>query len=577
MVEKKHRPDIQENNKSSGDNRQTQEKHICLVQLTRAGDLVQTLMAARQLKEHHPEIKLSLIARSSYASPINFLLEECFDRIYPLNTKNLFSSDDINDSHEYVNQFLEKINSEPIDALINLSFSESSSYLCSLIKSKHKLGPYKDQNNQTIIQDKWSQYLYASVLNGSFNPFSLIDLFGMIIGISPLKDFDKFRVQTNREKTLIAHPFSSLERKMWTAKKWSEVLYKFIKDNPDYKVYVVGSSKDKERADRIFKPGYISKNSQIINSVGKTSLKEVYKLLEKSKLFVGHDSLIGHLASVARTQSLTISLGSVRISETTPYSIGSYVFSPRTHCYPCFPTTACKEFACHSDISYQIINNSLKLLAQNQNLEIGELKENVSDFQLKNCTINRTSISPQGFFELQRLDDNANSKDEIFRTFYRVMWLYYFSEIQENQGFPELTNDLKSNLKTTLEGLSHIYELCEFGMKYSYNILNEISQETCKIERIKNDSQKIDEIDELKNLVKKTYPALSPLIDFSSLAKFNLEGKNLVEMAKNSYMTYNDIKNLSSVFKELIQKTLDQNFTNTNANVSTSERLKCPK
>ena len=96
---------------------------------------------------------------------------------------------------------------------MNLSFSKSSSYLCSLIDSGTKYGPYYGEKLNLIINDKWSQFLYSNVLRGPLSPFSLVDIYGKILGIkkiSRLKETNQIR-----KDIIVVHPFASLPRKMW--------------------------------------------------------------------------------------------------------------------------------------------------------------------------------------------------------------------------------------------------------------------------------------------------------------------------------------------------------------------------
>ena len=84
--------------------------------------------------------------------------------------------------------------------------------------------------------------------------------------------------------------------------------------------------------------------------------------------------MVGHLAALFNTPSLTISLGSVRPQETTPYHQNAYNIAPKTKCFPCFPSDACAGFQCHHDIPHQAISGSIKMLIAKNELSIAELK-----------------------------------------------------------------------------------------------------------------------------------------------------------------------------------------------------------
>jgi hypothetical protein len=107
-----------------------------------------------------------------------------------------------------------------------------------------------------------------------------------------------------------------------------------------------------------------------------------------------------------------------------------------------------------------------------------------------------------------------------------------------------------------MTGLQHLYELSEFGQKYSRFILEEISSATPSIAKIKEFSKKIDEIDHLQAMVQKTSPYLAPIIDYFTVRKGNLYGENIVKLTESSYYCFEENAHLSSVMYELIQNTI---------------------
>jgi len=116
---------------------------LAIVQLTRFGDIIQTTQAIEELKRTHPEYRIILIARSQFAKSLDFVTNKVFDQVYSIDTKRIFAQSETNGLKPTLNElnfFLNSLSTESIDVLINLSFSKSSSYLSSLIKSQHKIG-----------------------------------------------------------------------------------------------------------------------------------------------------------------------------------------------------------------------------------------------------------------------------------------------------------------------------------------------------------------------------------------------------------------------------------------------------
>lgn len=533
---------------------------IALLQLTRLGDLIQTVQAVQNFKKAHPNYRIVLIARSQFAKPLNFVLSKHFDAIYTLDTQSIFQDQEIvglSKSLDGINSFLNGIKSENIDALINLSFSKSSSYLTSLIPAVHKIGSFHDFNNKVQMNDKWSQILYSTVMRGALNPFSLVDLFKNIIGIKHTEPTHASPVNlSSRSNLIVVHPFASSDRKAWKAEKWVEVIYKTLKDNDKCTITLVGAKNEMLKSHVITENPLLKQYSaRLLNITGKTSIEELSKVISQAKLFVGHDSMVGHLAALNSTPTLTISLGNVRPHETTPYHMNAYNLAPRTKCFPCFPSDSCAYTQCHHDIPYQLVSNIIKQLMTGTSIDADWVKNANSSFHLSSVNFYRSRFH-NGQLTLDGLISDQQDVADIFRTLYRVTWSFVMNNVEENFPFPKLTPTSHRDLLDAMTGLQHLFELSEFGQKYSRYILEEISSPTPSISKIKEYSKKIDEIDHLQAMVQKTSPYLAPIIDYFTVRKGNLFGENIVKLTESSYYCFEENAQLSSVMYELIQNTI---------------------
>lgn len=533
---------------------------IALLQLTRLGDLIQTVQAVQNFKNAHPNYRMVLIARSQFAKPLSFVLNKHFDAVYTLDTQSIFQDQEtagLSKSLNGINSFLNEIKAEKIDALINLSFSKSSSYLTSLIPAVHKIGSFHDFNNKVQMNDKWSQILYSTVMRGALNPFSLVDLFKNIIGIKHTEPTHATPANlSSRSNLIVVHPFASSDRKAWKAEKWVEVIYKTLKDNDKCTITIVGAKNEMLKSHVITENPLLKQYSaRLLNVTGKTSIEELSKVISQAKLFVGHDSMVGHLAALNNTPTLTISLGNVRPHETTPYQMNAYNLAPRTKCFPCFPSDSCAYTQCHHDIPYQLVSNIIKQLMTGTPIDAEWIKNANSSFHLSSVNFYRSRFQ-NGQMTLDSLIGDQQDVADIFRTLYRVTWSFVMNNVEENFPFPKLTPTTHRDLLDAMTGLQHLFELSEFGQKYSRYILEEISSPTPSISKIKEYSKKIDEIDHLQAMVQKTSPYLAPIIDYFTVRKGNLFGENIVKLTESSYYCFEENAQLTSVMYELIQNTI---------------------
>ena len=533
------------------------KKSICLVQITRFGDLIQTAFVARELKKERNDVDLYLIARSNFARPLNFLLKDLFQKIFLIDTKAIinFQNPHLQDAMKRLTDFIDLLNKSNIGILVNLSFSKTSSYLCSLINSDIKVGPYYGEKLNIIINDRWSQFFYSNVLRGPLCPFSLVDIYRKILGLE--KRPNTKTTSFLRKDVILVHPFASLLRKMWKTNKWVEVIYKILKDHPSKRVVIVGSKSEINSSLEITSSFILAPfRKRIFNKTGKTSLSQLAKIVKDSYLFVGHDSMVGHLASYYEIPTFTISLGSVRPIETTPYTDRGYNIVPRIKCFPCFPQSKCDFYQCHNDISYQVVCSCIDQLIKNNKIAFDEMKKNISQLHLNSVDVYKSNFSKKGMLFFECITDNYPCENDIFRKYYRIVWQFYLSDLEEIHDFPPLTDPTYKGLLYYTEGLQYLYELSEFGKRYSKYILEEISSKTPSLSKIRKYSKKIQEIDDLSVLVKEGYPHLYPIIDYFLVIKGNLSGTNLSQITENSFLAHHNCSLLISVIYELIEKSI---------------------
>lgn len=537
------------------------ESHtFCLLQLTRIGDILQTFQAASALKYEYPQIRLILVARRQFAQGLNFLLRQVFDEIYTFDAKDFMTvnPNSLKSVTNEMREFIKTINNEKIDILFNLSFSKSSSYFSTLINANHKLGLVRDLRGQLVVNDRWSQFVYSNVMNGPHNPFNLIDIYRKMLGTKEIPlSYDK-AVNLSPQKKIVIHPFASNKKKRWGVTKWTEVIYQILKNHPQAIVQVMGGPGDIGEAKQIEESEILKKSSNRLQfNVGNSSLEETFNNLADADLFIGHDSMGGHMATINSVPSITLSLGTVRPNETTPYGANSYNISPRIKCFPCFPNEKCDLLPCHSNISYQAITTLVEGILANETITNKYLNSKLSGFHLENIYIHKSNLTAQGL-ELQELTGNTLELSGLFQTYYKITWGYVFSEEEYKSASPKLSAQQYSELLNYQGGIQNLYELNNFGIKYSQYILEETKAQSPRLTMIKDYSNKLSEIDNLTNLLKTTFPLLSPLIDFYFVAKANLKGNNIIELAESSYVTFYEFNNAVQVMNELIEQTLKE-------------------
>jgi len=101
------------------------------------------------------------------------------------------------------------------------------------------------------------------------------------------------------------------QSRTWPKEKYCELISKLLKEFPDHLIYFLGSAREKavgEEYEKYFHGG-------LVNLAGKTSLRTVANIIERSLLFIGNDSGLLHIARALNTNVVAI------FGPTDPYSV----------------------------------------------------------------------------------------------------------------------------------------------------------------------------------------------------------------------------------------------------------------
>lgn len=546
---------------------------VAIIQLTRTGDLLQAYQVVKQAKKEYPDATFTLIARDKFVKGIRFLTDEVFDKTFTIDTKSFFTKPSFATAQSNLQHLITEINHVKYDMVVNLSFNKSSSYLSTLINAKVRLGIYRNLDGEVAIDDKWGQYVYATVMSGTQNPFNLVEIYRNMLGVK------RFEPQGNKDcynDLIVIHPFASQIKKRWGSSKWVEVIYRLAKENPTHKIAIVGGPSDiKEQNQIVNSPMLMDLHSQIEACAGELDIQGTYALLNQARVFIGHDSMVSHLAAITNTPAVILSLGTVRPSETTPYFDKALNIVPKTKCFPCQVNTTCELMPCHNDINYQTVLAVANLIIREEVISRDTLYNEVSTFHLNSCKIYWSMLNEEGYFKLFNLTDDFESSQEVCHTVYRYIWNLYLKYQEDNISAPLISEQTAEKLAQELEGVQYLYEIYNFASKFAKELVEESKKKNPKTNTINELVAKLTEIDRLTNITKTTYPITKPIIEFFYVSKCNVPGNNLKELSENYLLFYYDASNLCAMLFELVEQTiaplLDKKDSEKNSNINITD------
>jgi ADP-heptose:LPS heptosyltransferase len=486
---------------------------------------------------------------------LRFLLQGAFDHIIEFETKDFLNKSNINLREALVNthNFIHDIKKDDYDLVVNLSFSKSSSYLTTLIADKLKMGLYRNERAQVGINDKWSQYIYSNVMESSNCPINIVDIFKGILGA---KDTFATDFKTPQNKVITIHPFASHERKMWDATKWSQLIEKILLSDKEIEINLVGAPNDSSLAKEILDAPILKIfNKRILNVVGKNSVEDTFNMLSESQLFIGHDSMVSHLAGILRMPSVVLSLGTVKPHETTPYNDRVINLSPKIKCFPCQLETTCELLPCHKSLNTNSVMAVVSLTLQGKEITTNNLLELTTPLELDSVKVSRASFDEAGLSLTEVTKNNTNTSD-TFKSIYRLIWNYYLRDIELGCETPNVSAETEKMLVHHLEGTKHLYELYNHGFQFCNQILDESEKDSPSVPVIQERVAKLGEIDSLIMTTKNAFPHLAPLADFFFVHKANATGNNIIEITNSNLLAFHEATSLTAIVNDLLTKTV---------------------
>lgn len=302
---------------------------ILVLELARLGDIFQTWPALRALKRLHPEAQIEVLSRNRFQAALEGL--EIISKIRVLPSQEVMEplldpQMNVKGAYDRMSAFIAGLKTENYDWILNFSFSPLSSYITHAVShEKTRISGYtRTADGYLAIPDDMSAYFYAQVGINRPNRFHLAEIFGTLVG-TDLVDEDWKGPQgltaNPQAPEVLIHIGASETKKLITPVKWATILNQFSKLS-QVRVGLIGAAGETAIAEQIMS----SVSSGLIeNFVGKTTISDLFSLIQGARLVVGADSAPMHMASLTKTPCVNLSLASVNFWETGPRAPGSVV------------------------------------------------------------------------------------------------------------------------------------------------------------------------------------------------------------------------------------------------------------
>ncbi len=539
-------------------------KNILIVNLTRMGDLIQTTPVMAGLKDAYPDVKITLLINSAFAEICNYI--PFVDRLISFNMDGFITGGSgelpgILYKYRYVEETLKDINSVWYDCVINFTHTQVSAAIMSLIKAKEYRGIIADNNGHSLIKHPWLRYFFNIVIGRVYNPFHLCDIYIKAGGAAPNEKglflevpedvFDAARSDLRKagirddDFVIGFQPGASDRHKMWATERYVE-LARRLTDRLGAKVVVFGSSSECALGEEIKSGG----GCDVVNMVGKTSLKELAAFLKCCNLLVSNDSGTMHIATAVGTRVVGISLGAAYFRETGPYGNGHVVIESNVPCHPCSFHVKCNDMICNNNVNVDGVYRVIEMIYND-----GRVTEADDSPLWEGMQVYEAVYSDDGLLEYVPVIKRPVTSDDIFRYLYRRMWLQSLDGIDNpviHKG--AIRGGHQRIISDEIDVLRRLEMLAGMALKKIRLIADEAEMDISDAAKIKDIWADVPSIDQEIETIGFTNVALRPIVIYFKFGRESLEGSDVAALASAACSLYKNLMNQASVMIQLIEQ-----------------------
>ncbi|MDD3051507.1 MAG: glycosyltransferase family 9 protein [Candidatus Cloacimonetes bacterium] len=411
---------------------------IAVIQLTKMGDLLQSVPLLKKLKLKYPAAEITLIHSELFHETAQKLP---VDELMPVNLDRLFLKN--GDGYRVVaNEYSAEVvqTLKNFDLIVNLNSSSALRELLGNLTERKICGFYGNDE----WSNNWLNFNLAFIKSRNFSTINLVDIFSNIIAGKNPGNFSTNDKSEN--KTVVIQLGSRSKKRQYPLALCADIADKLI--DKGYSVKLTGSVEERVLVARFME--MVRNPYQITDYVGKTSISELFKIIESSGHLITTDTGTMHIAAHLKIPVTAIFTGPAYPFETLGYSSAVRAFIPdrnKYRCYPCQEETECPyNFGCQHSISPCAIVKSI--LGDVETLKFYRTDyDEIGQFLIPNATEKKSESEVLSYLNrIFALKEFCSVDKQI---------IYYFPD---NDNLTKVTKSLITDLSRELKIMNFLSE-----------------------------------------------------------------------------------------------------------------------
>jgi ADP-heptose:LPS heptosyltransferase len=424
-------------------------QQVLIINITRMGDLAQTVPLLGRLAEEWPGVAIDLVIDTRLAPMAALLPGLRHIHTYDIKTvsKNSQSGPRGDESlSPDIAAWAQSLAAVGYDRVINLTFTHWSGLLAAAIGAPDTRGAATTKGI-SILKNPWLAYCVDMHQFRRFNRFNVADLFALggsgLGSHQPIRftvpsqavEWARARVAAYRRLSLplvAVQVTTSKTKKAWRPEYVGQTMAALSRQTPC--VFVLTGTANDAADVAVAVTAYQAAGgvSELCNMVGQTGVHQLAALLKECRLVLASDTGPMHLAVGVGTAVINISVGHVDFRETGPYGPGHWVVQPLLDCAPCDMAEACAHHRCKE----LVVPEQVAKLARHV-LGLAPFPECWTGVR-----VYQSAIDADGFVCYQQRAGQCDAMTEWYGTFWRRFWYEQFTGHTSRIAFEPTPPDL---------------------------------------------------------------------------------------------------------------------------------------
>lgn len=338
-------------------------RQALIINITRMGDLVQTIPLLGRLLHEWPGVQIDLVVDRTFASMAALL--PGVRHVFAYDFQGLINDSrvmrkDVVTLYREISSWAKPLADAHYDRVINLTFNRRSGLLTAYIGASDIRGVTTTHDGVSVLHNPWFNYFADMHRHRRFNRFNLVDIYALggsgpgphgSLHLSMKEEAIEWAQQFLRagsdHTSLIAVQIgASEEMKAWRPESFGRTMAAISRLTPATFVLIgtPGESEAVHQAIAAYRGA--EGHATLIDAVGKTDLPKLAAMLAQCRVLLTNDTGPMHIAVGVGIPVIDLSVGHVDFNETGPYGRGHWVVQPDLGCAPCGFDQVCPHHAC---------------------------------------------------------------------------------------------------------------------------------------------------------------------------------------------------------------------------------------